>query len=231
MSWAERAADRSPVVHRTRSRSIQQAKVLLDAARRLIGVKGGRFTTQELVKEAGVSMKTFYLHFAGKDQLLVALIEDMTTEEVARYEEAARDLPDPFARLRHHIMAVLSLVEVDEGARAGARFVTSEHWRLHQLFPEEMTRASKPYVDLLARELRAAQEAGLLPPTDIERAAVMVTRLVMSVFHHQAFSVTGTSAEEMGEYLWEFCLGGLRRGSGTWSDGAGRAARSATAVG
>jgi hypothetical protein len=44
--WAERAADRSPVVQRSRARQIEQAKVIVDAARRLIAERGERFTTQ-----------------------------------------------------------------------------------------------------------------------------------------------------------------------------------------
>ena len=81
-TWAERAADRSPVVHRSRARSIEQAKSMVDAARRLIAQKGERFTTQELVKEAGVALQTFYRHFEGKDQLLLAVLEESIAEDV-----------------------------------------------------------------------------------------------------------------------------------------------------
>ncbi|MBL7502439.1 TetR/AcrR family transcriptional regulator [Frankia sp. CNm7] len=211
MDWAERVVDRSLVLHRTRSRSIQQTKIIVDAAKRLIVGQGGNFTTHLLVKEAGVSMKTFYLHFAGKDQLLVAVVEDLITEAAMRYEEAARDLPDPVARLRHHVMAVQSSLAPDADDLAIARFVASEHWRLRQLLPEEMMYANRPYVELLAREIRAAQEAGMLPVADVDRDAKMIARIVMSAFHHYAFPAPEDPEEGMDEYLWEFCLGALRR--------------------
>lgn len=209
VSWAERAADRSPLVQRSRSRSIQQAKAIVDAARRLIVEKGGRFTTQELVKEARVALQTFYRHFAGKDQLLVAVIEDMITESVVQYEEVARDLPDPVARLRFYVTATTRNLGGDDEGDPGPRFITAEHWRLHQLFPEEMSQATKPFTDLLLREIRAAEEAGMLAPADAERDAWHITTLVMGVYHHYAFAPQQESGEEIGDRLWAFCLAAL----------------------
>ncbi|CUU55102.1 TetR family transcriptional regulator [Frankia sp. CcI49] len=208
MGWAERAADRSPVVHRSRSRSIQQTRGIVDAARRLIAVKGSSFTTQELVKEAGVAMQTFYRHFTGKDQLLLAVIEDVVAESALRFEEAARAIPDPLSRLRYYLTTTVDGLFEDIG---WSRFVTSEHWRLRERFPKEIADADQPFTDLIERELRAAQDAGLLPPSDVGRDAEMVARVVMSVFHHYAFAHGRWSPQDIGDYLWEFCLGGISR--------------------
>src|SRR5438876_21944 len=106
-SWAERAADRSPTLQRSRARQIEQAKVIVDAARRLIAERGEHFTTQELVKEAGVALQTFYRLFSGKDQLLLAVFEDMIAESCMQYEDAARELPDPVARLHFYVTEAL----------------------------------------------------------------------------------------------------------------------------
>ena len=79
-SWAERAADRSPTVQRSRDRSVKQAMVLVAAGRRLVFEKGHAFTINELVKEAGVALQTFYRYFSGKDELLLAVLEDLVGE-------------------------------------------------------------------------------------------------------------------------------------------------------
>ena len=207
-SWAERAADRSPTVQRSRSRSIQQAKVIVDAARRLIERKGGSFTTQELVKEAGVALQTFYRHFGGKDQLLVAVLEDMIGEAAVQYEERARDLPDPVARLRSYVMDTLASLG-GPGTEPPAGFVVSEHWRLHQIFPDEIAQAMKPWHELVLREIRAAEATGQLHPRNPEQDAWLVTRLVTAVYHHHAFATNDRSAEEIGEQVWQFCLAAL----------------------
>ncbi len=209
MPWAEHAADRSPMVQRYRLRSVQQMRVLVEAAKRLIDEKGNRFTTQELVKEAGVAMQTFYRHFAGKDHLLIAVIEDLTTEQVALSEEATRDLPDPLVRLRHHVMATLTSLDASGKEGTGPRFVTAEHWRLHQLHPEDMAHATQSFTDLTARELRAAQAAGLVTSTDIDGDAALVTKLVTAVYHHYAFAKADKPAELIAEKVWAFCLGGI----------------------
>jgi AcrR family transcriptional regulator len=208
LPWAERAADRSPAVQRSRARQMEQAQVVVDAARRLIVERGDRFTTQELVKEAGVALQTFYRLFGGKDQLLLAVFEDLIAESCARYEEAARDLPDPVARLRFYIRATVGNIG-DTSVGVGPQFVTAQHWRLYQLFPEEMAHATQHFTDLVARQVELAAAEGLLTPRDPQRDAWFVTKLVMAVFHHYAFAGPPPDPATVDEELWRFCLAAL----------------------
>jgi AcrR family transcriptional regulator len=213
-SWAERAADRSPLMRQWRSRNVRQMKIMVEAAKRLIAQKGYGFTTQELAREAGVALQTFYRHFGGKDQLLLATLEDMHAEMAAQYAAAARDLPDPLARLHYYVTTVLAhLDETLEPASGRAtqqpQFITAEHWRLHQLFPEEMTHATHPTVDLFARELRAAQEQGLIAVSDVDRSAELMVMLVRAVYHHYAFKARSEPTAAIAEHVWEMCLQGI----------------------
>jgi AcrR family transcriptional regulator len=215
-SWAERAADRSPAVQRSRSRSVQQAQLIVAAARRLIVTRGERFTTQELIKEAHVALQTFYRYFAGKDQLLIAVLSDLIAEAADRWEERARDLPNPLDRLHTYVVAPLRNLRHVGPDDMGPRFVTAEHQRLYQFFPDEIVEATRPVADLMLREIRAAEAEGLLAPSDPERDAWLVTRLVMSTYHHYAFAPTDESLDDIGEHLWSFCLaalGGARTGT------------------
>jgi AcrR family transcriptional regulator len=205
--WADRLADRSPMVQRSRSRSVQQGRVLIDAARRLIVTKGESFTTHDLVKEAGVALQTFYRYFASKDQLLLAVIEDMVVEACAGYEVRAQGMVDPIDRLHSHITSVVDeLADAPDGG-AYARFIATEHWRLSRLLPDEVASATKPYTDLLRSEIVAATDAGTLRSTDPERDAWLTTQLVLSVFHHHSFSAETDPA--LAADLWRYCLGGL----------------------
>jgi TetR/AcrR family transcriptional regulator len=210
--WAERAADRSPTVQRSRARQMEQAKVIVDAARRLIAERGERFTTQELVKEAGVALQTFYRIFGGKDQLLLAVFEDMIAESCAQYEEAARALADPVERLRSYITAALQSVVSDDDPAIGPRFVTAEHWRLYQIFPREMSDATQPFTDLVARQLELAAAEGRWRSADPQRDAWFVTKLVMAVFHHDAFADPPPDTRTMADDLWGFCCRALGGG-------------------
>jgi len=202
--WAERVADRSEAVQRSRARQIEQAHAIVAAARRLIIERGDQFTTQELVKEAGVALQTFYRIFGGKDQLLLAVFEDLIAESCADYERAAEALPDPIARLHYYVsVTVGGVAEASYGI--GPRFVTAEHWRLHQLFPEEMAHATQHFTDMVARQLALAVEEGVATSNDVPGDSWFITKLVMATFHHYAYSEASTDRNVIAEDLWSFC--------------------------
>jgi len=203
MPWAERLADRSETLQRSRARQIEQAEAIVAAARRLIAERGDQFTTQELVKEARVALQTFYRIFGGKDQLLLAVFEDLIGESCVEFEAQARDLPDPIARLRYYVTVTVADLGGDRDD-VGPRFVTAEHWRLSQLFPDEMSHATQHFTDLVARQIVLANEEGLLESSDPRRDAWFITKLVMAVFHHYAFAEAG-DARVTGYELWAFC--------------------------
>jgi TetR/AcrR family transcriptional regulator len=202
----ERAAQRSAAVQRSRIRIANQVRLMLDAAQRLIREKGDAFTTQELVKEAGVALQTFYRYFASKDELLLAVIADAMTNACARWAGAARELPDPIARLHFYITNIIDVLDTEGADGGAARFVVSTHWRLHRIFPDELAEAEKPFVDLLLGEINAAVDAGLLRPADPKWAAWFIAELVRSVYHYYAYAPRQADVKE---HLWEFCLTAL----------------------
>ena len=205
-TWAERVADRSPVVQRSRDRGVEQAKAIVAAARRLIESKGPSFTTQELIKEAGIALQTFYRYFPSKDHLLLALIEDVIDESCAVFQAQARMLSDPVERLRYYVTAT---VEGLTAAGSGPSFITSEHFRLQTLYPDEVSRATQHYTDLLVEEIRDATAADRVHPSDPEYSAWLMTQLTMAVFHHYDCAGLDEPVDRIAERLWEFCLGAL----------------------
>jgi AcrR family transcriptional regulator len=207
-SWVERAADRSPSVQRSRSRSVKRAQQLVEAARRLVLQKGSSFTTQELVKEAGIAVQTFYKYFEGKDQVLLAVFEELITEACAGLEAGGRDLPDPVSRLSYYIHSIVLGIN-SNGGDGGPRFITSEHWRLHQLYPDELAHATGGFARLLLPEIRAAQDSGALRPANPEFDAWLISQLVISVFHHYEYATHTESAELIGDRIWAFCFAAL----------------------
>ncbi len=206
MSWAELAAERSPMVKRSRARGVEQAKAIVEAAQRLITVKGSAFTTQELIKEAGIALQTFYRYFESKDQLILAVIEHMVNEFSNRYRNGAAALRDPIERLRFYVTSVI--YQLDEG-REGARFLATEHWRLQALYPEEVARVSASYTEVVQTEIEAAADKGLLRPADTTDAAWFVTQLVRGVFFYYAFTDGQERPQAIADRLWAFCLTGL----------------------
>ena len=214
-SWEARAAERSPQVQQSRARSIRHARVIVDAARRLM-VRKGEFTTQELVKEAGVALQTFYRYFASKDELLVAVLADEIGEHTRTIEARAAEIDDPVDRLRVYVTWPLSMLHQPDRL-AGEFAITTEHWRLHRLFPDEMARVDRPLVDLVRRTLLEAEAAGQLTPQDAARDAWLIVDMMRSVYHHYACAPLDRPIDEIAEHVWSFCF---RAVGGTFTKGS-----------
>jgi AcrR family transcriptional regulator len=206
MGWAERVADRSPVVQRSKEKSVDQARSIVSAARRLIDAEGPTFTTQELIKEAGIALQTFYRYFSGKDALLLAVIEDLIEENCRAYREHAQSIADPVERLRFY---VTTTVHALSAPASGPSFITAEHFRLQTQYPAEVSQATQPYTDLLIEEIDAAVSARRLRPKDPEYSAWLITQLVMAVFHHYDCAGVDEPTEVIAQRLWAFCFAAL----------------------
>lgn len=206
MTWAERAAERSPLVQRSKSRGVEQAYTIVEAAQRLIAAKGPSFTTQELIKEAGIALQTFYRYFPSKDHLLLAVIEHIIDDNCKEYKKRASKLTDPIDRLHLYVTATMSGLE---GVGKGPSFITAEHWRLQTIYPDEVSAATRPFTDLLLEEIREAKTIGALDSPDPEYSAWLITQLVMAVFHHYDCAGLDEPSERIGARVWAFCLAAL----------------------
>lgn len=206
MTWAERAAERAPAVRQARTRGVEQATNIVEAAQRLIAVNRTGFTMQQLLKEAGIALQTFYRYFPGKDQLLLAVIEYMVEQTCVELRVQARDLPDAVARLRFYVTSVVASLEATADDSNGPRFITTEHWRLFPLYPDEVTRATKPFADLILSEIDEASAVGSLQPRSASTDAWFINQLVMSVYHHYAFASAEEPLEAIAQRLWMFVL-------------------------
>ena len=188
---------------RTGTRGPANTAALLAAAHRLVLERGENFTTQDLIKEADVALQTFYRHFGGKDQILLAVVGDLIEAHCQRLAEEGESLDSPIERLRHYLFGTLSTLGP---GTAGARFMTSQHWRLHQELPEELAEATKPFADLIQSALEEGRDAGVFDTRRPELDAWIINKLVVSVFHHFAYSDDAAAAEEAAEGVWSFCL-------------------------
>ncbi|MCK9925066.1 TetR/AcrR family transcriptional regulator [Frankia sp. AgPm24] len=188
---------------------MEQIKAIVAAARTLTEHGDGSFTMQELVKESGIGMQTFYRYFESKDHVLLAVYEQLVVEQATWHERATAEISDPVDRLHHHIVATLALLDSPGAATAGGRFLSGERWRLHQHYPTESVQARWAFADLVSREIKAAEATGQLPVGSAQRSADLITRLVESVYHHCSYAPRAESGRQIGEQVWAFCLSAL----------------------
>jgi TetR/AcrR family transcriptional regulator len=197
----------APVSPTTERAPSETRSRILAATVRLVGERADAITIQDVVKEAGVALQTFYRAFNGKDELWLAAIADLIRAASERFWSDADGIDDPLQRIRCHITSVVGELRLADDGGASARFIATERTRLAGLFPEAATRADQPIVDLFETEIRAANRAGQARSADPARDAFFITQLVMSVYRDSAFRsvVDASLADEM----WRFCLRAL----------------------
>jgi AcrR family transcriptional regulator len=119
--WRARVVGRS--LAPAAEKAVQRGQRLLSAASRLILRSGGDdFTVQKVASEAGLTLRAFYQHFAGKDDLLIALIEESQLVMARLLTRHAARFADPLERIggaRRPVLAVFTRL-VDEAMNAGA---------------------------------------------------------------------------------------------------------------
>ena len=136
----------------------------------------------EIVSEAGLSNQAFYRHFKGKDELLLAILDDGTRTLLSyldhRMERTATATATATARVRAWVEGVVIQATHPHGAYATRPFA-SHHGRLSERFPAEIAKLAALLSEPLLAALREAQDAGELPGIDPERDADAIYQLAV----------------------------------------------------
>jgi AcrR family transcriptional regulator len=180
---------------------------LVDAARAIASESGtASFTVDQVVTRSGLSLKAFYRHFASKDELLLALLEEESQVGAVILADMMEGEADPLERLRVYVAGLFSMVRF--GAQY-AQLLGREHLRLEGSHPAEVHRAVAPFLDLLTGEIAAAMDGDVVRPGDARRDAVVVLSLVLARIHALALGELDDRPEATSEHLWEFCRAAL----------------------
>jgi AcrR family transcriptional regulator len=152
----------------------------------------------DIVLTAGLSNQAFYRHFRGKDELLVALLDDGRRRLLATIERRMARASDDPGRVRAWIDAVLAQARDPEAAAATRPFAANGD-RLAVRFPDE-TRGSR---DRLVDPLR---------PLVGDAAAIAIYHLAMGTVH-DALLARRTPSRAEAEAIVEFALRGAGLGT------------------
>jgi TetR/AcrR family transcriptional regulator len=219
--WELRAALRAATRLRenvARSRRRNPATELVAAARELGEVGDGSFTVKQVADRAGVAVQTFYRHFDGKDELLLAVIEENIADGCREIAAEADAIHDPIARLRFVICSPM-LMSSDAHALPRLRFHARERQRLSERYPHDVENALAAYRDLVAEAIIPTGLRDGAPADTIRRDADVVMHIVVSFAHAVGTNPLTVPADVMADHVWEFCLAALQRPVGESADG------------
>ena len=135
---------------------------ILTAADDLVAQRGLDISLNDLAHHAGVGVATVYRHFADRDALLKALVEDRVELLVALLADAAAH-PDPGEALYAAMSGICEHQAADRGVFHAATTAQDEHGAL-------VRERLEPYVEAIVTR---ARDAGIVRP-DLDVADVPV---------------------------------------------------------
>ncbi len=205
-AWKQRAVERS--IKTAKLRAAQRVQRFLDAAQSIIIEKGSTdFTVQEVVDRSRQSLRSFYLQFDGKHELLLALFEDALSRSADQIRAATAGQMDPIDRLKVAIEMLFESTRPDPTAKRP--LFTDIASRLLVSHPSEVKVAHVPLLVLLTELMQEASDAGKLRPTiNPRRMAAMTMQTVMFVAQSSGsedVAIKPISAQE----VWDFVAHGF----------------------
>ena len=178
----------------------EQAQALMAAATRVIEAHGTsrRATVAEIVREAGLSNQAFYRYFAGKDDLVDALIDSGLRRLVGYLAHAMDKVPAPEEQIRAWIRGALSQ-STDPAVAAATRAVV---WNRET--PVGGTGAAQAQAEALAWNLLVSplEQLGRRDPAS---DAYLIGKLVFGVVSEALWADPAPTAAEV-RPVEDFCL-------------------------
>ncbi len=199
VKWHDRTLDRS--LQNARARAISRGDRFIRAATELLRERQRPdFTVQEVVERSGMSLRSFYHHFATKDDLLLALIEESVRTHHQRVRRAVTELDDPVEQLRALVLTYYGDPEHDDPASRGMAIF---HLQLAESRPDDYLAAHNPSTDLLVEIFERGQTSGAFrSDLDTERLAMFVAQVLSSTLNTRVLGVQGRSTALDGADLW-----------------------------
>lgn len=167
--WRSRVVGRS--LAPAADKAIRRGQQLISAASRLIHRSGGDdITVQQIAAEAGLTLRAFYQHFPGKDELLIALMEESQLVMARLLVRQAARFDDPLDRIGGALYWALDERQHTAGDYNAAMMRSVQRGAL-SIAPERLAAARRPVVAVFTRLIDEAMAEGAIERGDAERSA------------------------------------------------------------
>lgn len=205
-AWKQRAVERS--IKTAKLRAEQRVQKFLDAAQAIITEKGTtEFTVQEVVDRSRQSLRSFYLQFDGKHELLLALFEDALARSADQIRAATAGQTDPLARLQVAVELLFELCRPDPNAKRP--LFNDFAPQLLLTHPAEVKVAHSSMLSLFTELMEKVAASGQLRSDfNARRAAAMTMQTVMFIAQSSG-DADSTARPITADEVWTFCSHGF----------------------
>ena len=205
-SWKDRVLERS--LGKASQRSIDRGHAFISAALLLLDRSNGDgFKVEDVAEEAGESVRCFYRHFASKDDLLLAVLEEAMERYAMSIAAVVEPFDDPFDRLAAGLFGAVRLPHRNKpGVNVG---LSRLHLKLAEVDPAKVGEARQPVSSLMRSLVEDAARAGVVDSIAPEASAYMLMALTAThVLNETLGNEFGLRLPTAEEHV-TFCLQGL----------------------
>ncbi len=151
-------------------RSTRRRERILDAAFAVFSRRGYRRAgVDEVGRQAETSKGGVYFHFPTKEALFLELLKTTADRLVAKVERSIAGIPDPIDRAD---VALRTVLGVFAGHRTMARLFLIDAVGAGPEFQAELQRLHQRFSGIIAEQIDAAVEEGIIEPIDTQIAAM-----------------------------------------------------------
>lgn len=167
------------------------------------------FTVLEVVERSKTSLRSFYQHFATKDELLLALIDTIMTESVAKWRaETAGLAADEALRVLIEGICLPPGSTKQDSINRGLTFY-NDH--LAETRPREYSRVLAGLHELLGEILtRGIAEGAFRSDLDVETTAALTMQSALGAMRLRSLGAELNGLPIGAAHIYEFCVRGIR---------------------
>jgi AcrR family transcriptional regulator len=201
--WHDRTLDRS--LQRARARALARGDRFIAAAAALLrDRKRPDFTVQEVVDRSGMSLRSFYHHFATKDDLLLALIEESVRAHNHKVAKAVASHEDPVDQLRAFLITYYGDSTKDDPASKGMAIF---HLQLAESRAAEYAATLSPQVALLMQILeRGVATRQFRTDVPVDKMALFLVQTLVASLNMRVLEVHLLDGDLTSDDLLALCL-------------------------
>ena len=208
-SWRQRAAERFP--QSARAKADLRSDRFMKSVIAIMGETGRTdFTVQQVVARSKTSLRAFYQHFGSKDELLLAVLEEIMAQSTRTWRDETVNLSSTEAlQLVIDRVSAQPTTSTQESINR-ALSLYNEH--LAETRPQDSARVLSPLHQLISEILdRGIAEQMFRADLDVEVMAAIVMQTILSALrlHSLGAELTGTPVDS--GRVYEFCMRGIGR--------------------
>lgn len=166
------------------------------------------FTVLEVVERSKTSLRSFYQHFATKDELLLALIDRIMAESTRRWREDTDGLAS-LAAMRVLIDRICTPAESSTQDRVN-RGLTDYNDHLAETLPREYARVLSPLHELIKDIInRGTGEGTFRAGIDVDATAALIMQSALGAMRLRVLGAELSGVPVDADHIYAFCVGGL----------------------